>query len=400
MWSATLVRIEPGFFLLWEFDYRNRIGTFIIMTLNQNRYLSLDVFRGMDVALMIVVNSLGSSNTYSPLLHAEWHGFTLTDLVFPTFLFVVGNAMSFSQPKYEAQGEGSFLKKVFIRTLIIFALGYLMYWFPFVRLDDAGNWYFKSFETTRVFGVLQRIALCYAIASLVIHYFKLRGAMLFSLAALVLYRLILVEFGDLSLEGNAGTKLDLWLLGEGHLYHGEGVAFDPEGLLSTLPATVNVIAGYAAGIFLQRNGKNYETIAKLMIVGAVLLLMASWWGLMFPINKKLWTSTYVLHTVGIDLFILSVLVFIIEIAQRNKWTYFFEVFGRNTLFIYLLSELFVILMWTFRVGDQSLYDWVFQNIFQSWAGDYNGSVLFALWVMGTCWVVGYVMDKKKIYVKV
>lgn len=370
------------------------------MTLNQNRYLSLDVFRGMDVALMIVVNSLGSSNTYSPLLHAEWHGFTLTDLVFPTFLFVVGNAMSFSQPKYEAQGEGSFLKKVFIRTLIIFALGYLMYWFPFVRLDDAGDWYFKSFETTRLFGVLQRIALCYAIASLVIHYFKIRGAMLFSLAALILYRLILVEFGDLSLEGNAGTKLDLWLLGEGHLYHGEGVAFDPEGLLSTLPATVNVIAGYAAGIFLQRNGKNYETIAKLMIVGAVLLLMATWWGLMFPINKKLWTSTYVLHTVGIDLFILSVLVFIIEIAQRNKWTYFFEVFGRNTLFIYLLSELFVILMWTFRVGDQSLYDWVFQNIFQSWAGDYNGSVLFALWVMGTCWVVGYVMDKRKIYVKV
>jgi len=97
-----------------------------------NRYLSLDVFRGMDVALMIVVNSLGSSTTYSPLLHAQWHGFTLTDLVFPTFLFVVGNAMSFSQEKYEAAGEGSFLKKVLKRTVIIFLLGYLMYWFPFV----------------------------------------------------------------------------------------------------------------------------------------------------------------------------------------------------------------------------------------------------------------------------
>lgn len=370
------------------------------MSLNQNRYLSLDVFRGMDVALMIVVNSLGSSNTYSPLLHAQWHGFTLTDLVFPTFLFVVGNAMSFSQEKYEAAGEGSFLKKVLKRTLIIFLLGYLMYWFPFVAQNEAGEWIFKPFESTRVFGVLQRIALCYAIASLVIHYFKIKGALLFSVIALVLYRILLYEFGDLTLEGNAGTKLDLWLLGEKHLYHGEGVAFDPEGLLSTLPATVNVIAGYVAGMFLQRNGKNYETIAKLLMVGAVLLLMASWWGLMFPINKKLWTSTYVLHTVGIDLMVLAVLVFIIEIAQLNKWTYFFEVFGKNTLFIYLLSEVFVILMWTFSVGDSDLYGWIYKNVFQSWAGDYNGSVLFALWVMLTCWAVGYWMDKKKIYVKV
>ncbi|MBN8577118.1 MAG: DUF5009 domain-containing protein [Cytophagales bacterium] len=370
------------------------------MTLNQNRYLSLDVFRGMDVALMIVVNSLGSSNTYSPLLHAEWHGFTLTDLVFPTFLFVVGNAMSFSQAKYEAAGEGSFLKKVLKRTLIIFLLGYLMYWFPFVAQNEAGEWVFKPFESTRVFGVLQRIALCYAIASLVVHYFKLKGALLFSVIALVLYRILLYEFGDLTLEGNAGTKLDLWLLGEKHLYHGEGVAFDPEGLLSTLPATVNVIAGYAAGLFLQKSGKNYETIAKLLMIGAVLLVMASWWGLMFPINKKLWTSTYVLHTVGIDLMVLAVLVFIIEIAQLNKWTYFFEVLGKNTLFIYLLSEVFVILLWTFSAGNSTLYDWIYQHVFQSWAGDYNGSVLFAVWVMLTCWGVGYWMDKKKIYVKV
>src|SRR6186713_3197487 len=101
--------------------------------INQNRYLSLDVFRGMDVALMIVVNSLGSQNTYSPLTHAAWDGFTLTDLVFPTFLFVVGNSMSFSLPKYESQGEGVFLRKVFVRSLIIFGIGFLMYWFPFVR---------------------------------------------------------------------------------------------------------------------------------------------------------------------------------------------------------------------------------------------------------------------------
>lgn len=366
----------------------------------KDRFLSLDTFRGLDVALMILVNSLGSSNTYSPLLHADWHGFTLTDLVFPTFLFVVGNAMSFSQAKYEAQGEGQFLKKVFKRTFIIFFLGYLMYWFPFVDVDASGGWFLKPISETRIFGVLQRIALCYLFASLVIHYFKIQGALIFSLLALVLYRVLLVAFGDLSLEGNAVLKLDAWLIGESHMYHGEGMAFDPEGLLSTLPAIVNVIAGYAAGLFLQRGGKNYETIAKLMMIGAALLLMAAWWDLLFPINKKLWTSTYVLHTVGLDLIILSILVFIIEIAQRNKWTSFFEVFGKNTLFIYLLSEVFITLLFTFRIGEDSMHSWIYQNFFKSWAGDYNGSVLFALWIILICWAVGYVMDKKKIYVKV
>ncbi|MDZ7650400.1 MAG: heparan-alpha-glucosaminide N-acetyltransferase domain-containing protein [Cytophagales bacterium] len=366
----------------------------------KDRFLSLDTFRGMDVALMILVNSLGSSTTYSPLLHADWHGFTLTDLVFPTFLFVIGNAMSFSQAKYEAQGEANFLKKVFKRTVIIFLLGYLMYWFPFVDVNESGEWFLKPISETRIFGVLQRIALCYLVASLVIHYFKIQGALIFSIIALVLYRVLLMAFGDLTLEGNAVLKLDAWLIGENHMYTGEGIAFDPEGLLSTLPSIVNVIAGYAAGLFLQRNGKNYETIAKLMMVGAALLLMAAWWDLMFPINKKLWTSSYVLHTVGLGLIILSVLVFIIEIAQRNKWTYFFEVFGKNTLFIYLLSEVFITLLFTFRVGEDSLHRWIYQNFFKSWAGDYNGSVLFALWIILICWAVGYVMDKKKIYVKV
>jgi predicted acyltransferase len=369
------------------------------MSLNQ-RYLSLDVFRGMDVALMIVVNSLGSySNTYTPLLHADWNGFTLTDFVFPTFLFAVGNAMSFSQAKYEAQGESAFLKKIIIRTVVIFLLGYLMYWFPFVRHNDAG-WYFKEIGTTRIFGVLQRIALCYFFASLIIHYFKIKGALIFSLCALVAYRFLLSAFGDMSLEGNAVVRLDTWLVGTSHLYKGEGVPFDPEGLLSTLPAIVNVIAGYAAGLYLQRNGKNYETIAKLLMVGVVLVLGAIWWDLLFPINKKLWTSSYVLLTVGIELLVLSILVFIIEIAGKKNWTYFFEVFGRNTLFIYLLSEIWVLSMFYIPVGDVSLYRWLYVNLFKSWAGNYNGSPLFALWIMLTCWLVGYWMDKKKIYVKV
>lgn len=369
------------------------------MTLNQQRYLSLDVFRGMDVALMIVVNSLGSSQTYSPLNHASWDGFTLTDLVFPTFLFVVGNSMSFSQGKYQQMGEGAFFMKILKRTLIIFLLGYLMYWFPFVQSTDAGL-EMRPFSHTRIFGVLQRIALCYFIASIVLHYLKVQGALVFSVMALIAYRLILGAFGDLSMEGNAGSQLDLWIFGADHLYHGEGVPFEPEGLLSTLPSTVNVIAGYVTGLYLQRNGQNYETIAKMLMTGVVLVLLAIWWDLLFPINKKLWTSSYVLLTVGIDLCVLSVLVFIIDIAKQRGWTYFFEVFGRNTLFIYLLSEVFVIIMWSVPVGDDSLYRWIYVNLFQSWAGNMNGSPLFAIWVMLTCWVVGYFMDKKKVYVKV
>lgn len=354
----------------------------------------------MDVALMIVVNSLGSAETYSPLLHASWDGFTLTDLVFPTFLFVVGNAMSFSQPRYEAQGTGPFFGKVIKRTVIIFLLGYFMYWFPFVAPDETGAWVMKPFSGTRVFGVLQRIALCYLIASVAVHYLKLRGAIVFGIVALILYRIILALFGDLTMEGNAGTLLDKWLLNESHLYHGEGVAFDPEGLLSTLPATVNVIAGYATGWYLQRNGLNYETIAKMLMIGAVLVLLSIWWDLLFPINKKLWTSSYVLLTVGIDMMALAILVFIIDMAGQRNWTYFFEVFGRNTLFIYLLSEVFVILMWTIPVGDDSLYSWIYQNFFQSWAGNLNGSPLFAIWVMMMCWVVGYLLDRRKVYIRI
>jgi predicted acyltransferase len=362
----------------------------------KNRYLSLDVFRGMDVALMIIVNSPGSwSTSYSPLLHADWHGFTITDLVFPTFLFVVGNSMSFALPKYETMGDATFLKKIFKRAAIIFLLGFLSYWFPFFE-----NGQFKPFSDTRVFGVLQRIALCYFFASLIIHYWKVKGAVIFSLVALVLYRVLLGAFGDLTLEGNAILKLDAWLIGESHMYHGEGLAFDPEGLLSTLPSIVNVIAGYLAGLYLQRSGQNYETLAKMMMVGCALVFMALWWDLFFPINKKLWTSSFVMHTVGIDLLVLPILVFIIDIAKKTKWTYFFEVFGKNTLFIYLFSEIFVIFLFSITIGDQSAYGWIASHIFAATLGDYNGSLGFALWIVLTCWAVGYFMDKRKIYVKV
>lgn len=276
------------------------------------RQLSLDVFRGMTVALMIVANSLGSQDTYAQLLHAGWHGFTLTDLVFPTFLFVVGSAMSFSLDRYERQGGAAFHARVLKRTLVIFLAGYLMYWYPFD----------KPLGDTRVLGVLQRIALCYLLASLAIHYLKLRGA------------LILVTFGDLSMSGNAGTRL-----------------------------------------------------------------FAVAWDLLLPINKKLWTGSYVLLTVGADLCLLAWLIVITDINGRKDWTYFFEVFGRNPLVIYVFSELLLVTLTRVPLGDGSLLGWLYTRAFQSWAGDRNGSPLFAIVFMFVCWAVGWFMDRRQTYVK-
>lgn len=367
----------------------------------RNRYLSLDVFRGMDVALMIVVNTAGDpSTTFSPLLHARWNGFTLTDIVFPTFLFVVGTSLSFSFNTYASMGSAAVLKKVLRRMVITFLLGFLMYWFPFVMQNESGGWIMKPIAETRVFGVLQRIALCYGVAALIIHFGKIKGALIFGGLSLLLYWILLTAFGDFSLTGNAVLKLDRWLIGENHLYGGERLPFDPEGLLSTLPAVVNVIIGYCAGVFIREKGPSHETIAKMLMVGAILIFTGLAWDLLFPINKKLWTSSFVIYTSGIDLIVLGILIYVIDLRQWKRWTSFFEVFGRNTLFIYLLSELLASLLFTFKWQNESLYRKIYLNIFESWTDGYFGSLFFAVSFMLVCWSVGYWMDKRKIYVKI
>lgn len=375
------------------------------MVEQQTRFLALDVFRGITICFMIIVNSPGSWDfVYGPLLHAPWHGFTATDLVFPSFLFAVGNAMAFVMHKYETLGNGVFWRKTLKRTIIIFLIGYLMYWFPFFREAEGGGLELRPISETRILGVLQRIALCYFFASIVIHYGSKKFAIWFSVFALLGYWLISYLFGDpgdpYSMKGNAGLKLDLLLLGESHLYHGEGIAFDPEGLLSTLPAIVNVIGGYFVGDFIRRYGNTYETIAKLMVAGAVLILIAFIWDMAYPINKKLWTPAFVLLTVGLDLFIISILIYIIELYHYRKWTYFFEVFGKNPLFIYLLSEILLITMYMIPMHGKTLPGWLNSDLFGSFANPINASFLFAFFFMLINWLVGYILDKKKIYVKV
>lgn len=350
---------------------------------------------------MIIVNTPGSgAEAFAPLEHATWHGFTPTDLVFPSFLFAVGNAMSFSMDKYMLMGDRAFLTKVFKRTFILFLLGFLMYWFPFFRFED-GHIVGAPFSHTRVMGVLQRIALCYLFASLLIHYLSRRNVIISGIILLVGYWFILLLFGDkaqpYSMLGNAGQYFDKFLLGNNHLYHGEGLPFDPEGVLSTLPAIVNVIIGYYAGDFIKRSGKTFDTIARLMLVGVLLVFVALCWDRFFPINKKLWTSSFVLLTTGIDLLLLSSLIYIVEIAKKNafNWTKFFLVLGKNPLTIYLLSELMAITFYMIPVQGDSFYSWINDVLFQKVVPGPIGSLLFAICFMLICWSVGWWIDKRQ-----
>lgn len=369
------------------------------------RFIALDVLRGMTVCFMIIVNTPGNGDTtFSPLLHAHWHGFTPTDLVFPSFLFVTGNALSFVMIKWSAQSRAEVTWKILKRTFIIFLLGYLMYWFPFFRFDENDNIVSFPVSHTRIMGVLQRIALCYGIAALMLYYLKPKATVIISIALLFIYWGILYWLGEandpLSMTGNAGMRFDKWLMGEHHLYHGEGIAFDPEGWLSTLPAVGNVVAGYIAGKVVQKKGRSYEGLTRLLLAGAALLFIAYCWNFVFPVNKKLWTSSFVVLTVGLDCILLAAIIYVIEFLHKTRWTYFFEVFGRNPLFIYLLSELLVTVLYTIPIPpDTSLYQWIYWHVF-SHAGAYSGSLLFALAYMLLCWCVGWWLDKRKIYVRV
>lgn len=368
------------------------------------RYLSLDVLRGLTIALMIVVNTPGSwSAVYSPFHHAAWHGFTITDWVFPSFLFVVGNAMSFSLNKMVHQKNSTFLKKIAKRSSLIFLIGLLLTAYPFFRVSE-GEIVSFDFSRIRVMGVLQRIALCYAIAAVVFYYFRAKGAVIFSFIALFGYWGIMYFFGHkgdpYSLTGNAAIKLDLFLLGPDNMYRGEGIPFDPEGLLSTLPATVNVIAGFFVGRFIQQFGGNSRTVLKLILTAVLLIIMAYCWDLLFPINKKIWTSSYVLLTIGLSTLVLALLMYLIEVLQMKKWTYFFEVFGRNPLLLYALSGLVIKTMFLISIEGNSLNGWIYQDVLLGFLSDKNASLFFALGYMLLIWFIGYLMDRRKIYIKV
>lgn len=370
-----------------------------------NRYLALDVLRGMTIAFMIIVNTPGNwRDLYAPLAHADWHGFTPTDLVFPTFLFVVGNAMSFALKKLNEMKPSDFYIKVFKRAALIFLIGWLLNYFPFFDYNEAGEMVAVKLSEVRLLGVLQRIALAYLLAALVVYWTGERGAWIVGIGALVIYWPIMYFFGDAgdpySLTGNAQIKLDLLLIGEKRMYMGEGIPFDPEGILSTLTSMVNVLAGFIVGKFIQKKGNTLGTVQTLVISGVVLLALAYLWDLGFPINKKIWTSSYVLLTVGWDLVLLGGLVFLVEVQKVTSWTYFFQAFGRNPLILYVCSGVVVSIFSMIPVGDSTFKGWIYANLFTSWLDPKNASFLFAISYMLLIWLIGLWMDKKKIYVKV
>lgn len=370
-----------------------------------NRYLALDVLRGMTIAFMIIVNTPGSwSALYAPLAHADWHGFTPTDLVFPTFLFVVGNAMSFSMKKMEEMNPKDFYTKVFKRTFLIFFIGWLLNAFPFYDYNEAGNIEFIALTEVRFFGVLQRIALAYCLAALLLYWGGPKLGWIYSIAALVLYWPIMYFFGDqpdpYALARNAAIKLDLLVVGESRMYMGEGIPFDPEGILSTLTSVVNVIFGYLAGKAIQKGGNTLATVKRLLLSGIILIAIAQSWDLVFPINKKIWTSSYVLLTVGLDLILIAVLIYLIELKNSKSWTYFFEVFGRNPLILYVASGIVISIFSMIPMGETTFKGAIYSNLFTSWLSPKNASFLFAISYTMLIWLIGLWMDKNKIYIKV
>ncbi len=384
--------------------------------MSQQRYYSLDVFRGATVALMILVNNPGSwSNIYAPLEHAEWHGCTPTDLVFPFFLFAVGNALAFVMPRFEQAGTAAFLKKVFKRSLLIFAIGLFLNWSPFVRWD-GDHLVGKPWDTVRIMGVLQRIALCYFFASLIIYFFKTKGAFVVSAIILLLYWFICRWLGDAadpySLQGWFGTAVDSRLLGVNHMYHGEGMAFDPEGLASTAPAVTQVVFGFFVGQYIQQKGKSFEMLSNLFVAAVVLVFAGFCWDMSFPANKKIWTSSYVLYTTGLATLTLATLIFLIEFKQaRGAWSRFFDVFGKNPLFIFVLSGFLPRALGLIRILEKyaptgkpvytTPFGWFYEHVCQPVSVNLkNGSLLYAICMIAFYWLIVYLLDKKKIYIKV
>lgn len=396
-----------------------------LITVNQ-RFYSLDVFRGATVCLMILVNNPGSwGHIFNPLEHAPWHGLTPTDLVFPFFLFAVGNAMAFVMPRLEAAGDAIFWKKVIKRSLIIFLIGLFLSWWPFMQWTDGSlafrNWVDPSNPTkgVRILGVLQRIAICYFFASIIIYYLKPRKAFLTGLIILLVYWLLCYvgnPTDPYSLQGWFGTEVDKDVLGLPHIYqaeklNGKNFPFDPEGLMSTLPAIVQVILGFMVGDYIQKKarltavgqGKNYEMVAGLFVVGVAMLVTGFCWDTVFPINKKIWTSSYVIYTTGLATITIATMIYLIEFKNiKGGLARFFDVFGKNALFVFALSAFLPKTLGLVKLGNGvTPWNWLYKKVLINVPGAPEiGSLLYALCVITFMWAICYWMDKRKIYVKV
>ena len=365
------------------------------------RLISLDVFRGIAIAGMILVNQAGVADKVYPFLaHADWNGCTLADLVFPFFLFIVGVAIAFSFSKYNegASPPASVYWRIFRRSLILFALGIFL----------NGFWNY-NWEKIRIMGVLQRISIAYLLASLAV--LKLPRKALWGLAIFLLVGYwIAIAFipvpgygaGILTRSGNFGAYFDRLIIPMAHLYRGDSYNSlgDPEGLFSTLPAVVTVLLGYFTGDWLRDRRIDSNTSMDLVLFGLGSLIIGILWDAVFPINKKLWTSSYVLFTAGWALLVLAACYELIEVRKIRRWGKPFVVMGVNAIAIFIASVLVIKILVLTKVGNSSTFEWINQNIFASWAGEINASLLFALVTLLFWWVVAYGMYRRGWFVKV
>ena len=367
------------------------------MATTDTRLVSLDVFRGITIAGMVLVNNPGSwEHIYWPLEHAQWHGWTPTDLVFPFFLFIVGVAipLAFARRIEIGGGKRDLYLKIIKRTLIILAIGLFLNGLPYFGLAEY-----------RIPGVLQRIAVCYFFASIIFLNTKVRTQIAITIGLLIGYWLLVrlvpapgFPAGDLTKEGSLPSFVDRVVFGK-HVW-AQARVYDPEGLLSTIPSIATTLIGVLTGTWLRTEKTRYEKAAGMFVVGAVCVAVGWAWNSFFPINKALWTSSYVLFTGGLALQFVSICYWLIDIKGYRRWAKPFEVFGLNAIALYVVADVIAILLGTVRVGNATLGGWIYDHIFASWASPVNASLAFAIGFVLVCLALMWILYHRKIFLKV
>ncbi|MEX0609869.1 MAG: heparan-alpha-glucosaminide N-acetyltransferase domain-containing protein [Balneolaceae bacterium] len=375
------------------------------------RLVSLDFFRGATVAAMILVNNPGSwSHIYGPLKHASWHGWTPTDLIFPFFLFIVGVSivLAFTKAKAKGADDRDLLNKTLIRAAKIFGLGLALSAFPYLTfLPDFGL--HDNLLGIRIPGVLQRIALCYAIGAILFLYTKPK-TQLYTLAGLLIgYWFLMIAipvpgFGAGALdsaEGNLAAYIDNLIM-PGHLWQSN---WDPEGLLSTLPAIGSTLIGIWTGRMLVKDEKSESSrTLQFFIWGFILIIIGYVWSWIFPINKSIWTSSYTLFTGGQAMCIFGLCYYFIDVKEKQKFTNWGVAFGINAITVFFLSGIiartFNMITFSFRGDEISLKAWLFEYVFNSVNSPINASILYAITWIFLFYLLAVWMKKKNIIVKV
>jgi predicted acyltransferase len=368
------------------------------------RLHSLDVFRGITIAAMLLVNNPGTwAAVYPPLRHADWHGWTPTDLIFPFFLFIVGVAMAFSFGKQLASGEGrgALAWKSTKRAAILFGLGLVLHSYPWVGYDYA---------QLRIPGVLQRIGLAFLAASVIMLWMGWRGRLAATATLLVGYWAMMswvavpgVGAGVLEPGQDLGAFVDRAVFGTDHLW-ASSRTWDPEGLLSTLPAVASVLLGVFAGEWL-RSGRSHEVITRgLLLAGAAGVVLGLAWDPFFPINKPLWTSSFVVFTAGMAALGFAICYWLVDVKGYRRWAFPFVVFGVNAIAAYFLSSLMAQEIGMARLaGDgagATVKGWIYENVFASWLSPLDASLAFALAFVLFWMTVMWMFYRKRIFIKV